>query len=120
MALQKNITLPNGASGNYIRVGAYTWDRVRREASAHFALFTSAAHATASPTAALCPVIAKVRLFGAKFDEYLGNPALEGAGVTVVGQLYAAIQAPADPSAGHTVIAGGGLTALDLSDATGV
>lgn len=114
MALQKTITLPNGASGNYIRIGAYTWDRMTREASAHLMLHTSATHAAEHPEASLC-LLAKLRLHGSKFDEYLANAVLAGEGVTVIGQLYAA--AMSEP-----LIPGGGFTraGLDLSDAVNV
>ena len=110
MALQKTITLPNGASGNYIRLGAYTWDRVSRECSAHLLLFTTAAQASSYPSAPLC-LIAKLRLTGAKFDEYLGNSALEEA--TAAAQIYAAAKA-------ETLLAGAGLTSVVLADATNV
>lgn len=112
MALQKSITLPNGAAGNYVRVGPYTWDPIAKESSAHLLLFVSAAQRTANPTASLC-LIAKLRLIGAKFDQYLANSVLDGETVTVLGQLYAA--AKLEP-----LVAGGGLTDVDLSDATNV
>lgn len=116
MALQKTIALPNGAAGNYIRVGAYTWDRVTREASAHLLLYASAAYADSAPKSPLC-LIAKVRLFGDKFDEYLSTAALDAlvdAGPDPVrDQLYAA--AKAEP-----LIPGGELTALSLADAVDV
>lgn len=114
MALQKSITLPTGATGNYIRIGAYTWDRMTREASAHLVLHTSAAQAAARPDAPLC-IIAKVRLAGAKFDAYLGNSILSDAGVNVLRKLYEAAKSePLQP--------GGGLTRgeLSLSDAADV
>lgn len=114
MALQKTISLPNGASGNYVRVGTYAIDRLTREASIQFMLHGSAALAASAPDAPLC-MIAKLRLNGAKFDEYLSSEALAAVGQNIVEQLYVA--AKAEP-----LLAGGGLTQaqLDLSDATDV
>ena len=112
MALQKTITLPNGASGSYIRVGAYTWDRQTNEASAHFMLHTDAAFAESAPGSPLC-LIAKLRLQGDKFIQYLGNDALAVDGVTVLGQFYAA--AKIEP-----LLAGAGFTSISLADAQDV
>lgn len=112
MAFQKTTTLPNTAAGNYIRLSAYRWDRLTREASAQFLLFATEAAADAQPKSPLC-LVAVLRLEGAKFDEYLSNAALAVEGVTVAGQLYEAAKA-------ETLIAGGGLTEVDLSDATDV
>jgi hypothetical protein len=77
MALQKSITLANGATGNYIRVNAYRWDKGIREASALLALYTNATLAASAPGSPLVPIVAKLRLSGAKFDQYLGNAALD-------------------------------------------
>jgi hypothetical protein len=107
MALKKKITLPSGASGDYISVGAYTWDQITREASAHLMLHASAAQAAARPDAPLC-LIAKVRLSGDKFDEYLGKKVLVSKGVTALGQIYEAAKA-------EELIPGGGLTRDELS-----
>lgn len=114
MALQKSITLPNGATGNYIRLGPYFVDPLVKEASAQLMLHTNAAYAASAPEMPLC-MIAKLRLQGAKFDEYLANSVLNVDGVTLAGKLYEA--AKAEP-----IIAGGGLTQaqLDLSDAADV
>ena len=116
MALEKSITLPNGASGNYIRVSFYRWDRDAKEASAHLMLYGSAALATSAPASPLC-LIAKLRLGGAKFDEYLGAAALAALAAPgpdpVRDQLYAA--AKAEP-----LLAGGGLTTVSLADAEDV
>ena len=112
MALQKTIALPSGVSGNYIRLSAYRWDRATREASAMFHLYKDAAQAANAPASPLC-LIAKVRLFGAKFDEYLGNAVLGQPGVTVAGQLYEAAK-------NEPINAGGDLTILDLSEAADV
>lgn len=110
MALQKTIALPSGVSGNYIRLTCYRWDRASQEASAVFALYLDAAHAAAGAEY-LVPVIAKLRLSGAKFSEYLGAAALEDH--QVAEQLYEA--AKVEP-----LLAGGGLTAMDLADAIDV
>lgn len=112
MALQKSITLPNGVTGNYIRIGAHLWDRSTKEASCRLFLFTSAAYAASRPDQPLC-LLAVIRLRGAKFDHYLSNTALAGQGVTVLGQCYAA--AKAEP-----LLPGGGLSRAELSLADAV
>ena len=110
MALQKTIALPSGVSGNYIRLTSYRWDRSTLEASAIFALYLDAAHASGG-SEYLVPVIAKLRLSGAKFTEYLGSAAL--AENEIAAQLYAAAKA-------ETLLAGGGLTSVVLGDALNV
>ena len=110
MALQKTIALPSGVSGNYIRLTSYRYDRSTLEASAIFALYLDAAHAQDGADY-LVPVIAKLRLSGAKFTEYLGAAAL--ADHQVAAQLYVA--AKVEP-----LLAGGGLSLIDLSDALDV
>lgn len=116
MALTKSLTLPNGQTGNYIQVGAYSWDRLTREVSAHFMLFTSAAFAASAPDAPIC-LLAKLRLTGDKFDEYLGAAALAAldAGIKdpVRYQLYEAVKV-------EPIVAGGGFRqdTLSLADAT--
>jgi len=107
MALQKQFTLPNGVTGNYIRVGTYIVDRITREASICFMLHTSAAYASAEP---IC-MIAKLRLNGTKFDQYLGADVLEEA--TTLAQFYTAAKA-------ETLLAGAGLTVVNLNDAIDV
>lgn len=87
MAYQKTLTLPSGVSGNYLRLVSFSWDRNVREATAYFALFVD--HAAAeNGKAALTPWVAKLRLEGAIFDQYLGNAALVGD--DILGQLYVA------------------------------
>lgn len=110
MALQKTIALPSGVSGNYIRLTCYRWDRQAREASAIFALYLDAAHAT-SGADYLVPVIAKLRLSGDKFTEYLGASVL--AEYEISAQLYLAAKT-------ETLLAGGGLTSIDLGGALDV
>ena len=111
MALSKTLSFPNGTSGSYIRLTSYRWDRTLREASAIFALFADADHAASAGDTPLLAVLAKLRLTGAKFDQYLGNAAL--AGHDVLGQLYLAAKA-------ERLIPGGGLTSLNLADAADV
>jgi hypothetical protein len=90
MALQKSITLANGISGSYIRVGdSYEMNRREKSLTAHVTLFLDAAHAQARPDLPLA-VIALVQLLDAEFEEYLGRDALATAGGNVVAQLYAA------------------------------
>ncbi len=111
MALSKGFSFRNGASGSYIRVTAYRWDRSTREARAILTLYQDAAYAASAPDLPLLPVLAKLDLTGAKFDQYLGNAALADAGV--LAQLYAAAKV-------ETLLAGGGLTAVNLADAVDV
>jgi hypothetical protein len=90
MALQKSITLPNGITGNYIRVGdSYEMNRREESVTAHVTLFFDAAHAARLPEYPLA-VIALVELSEAEFDQYLGRDALATAGGNVVAQLYGA------------------------------
>jgi len=110
MALQKTIALPSGISGNYIRLTSYRWDRSTLEASAIFALYLDAAHAQAGADF-LVPVISKLRLSGATFTRYLGAAAL--ADHQVAAQLYEAAK-------NETLLVGGGLDSIDLSDALDV
>lgn len=90
MAFSKSLTLPSGATGDYIRVITYRWDRSAREAVALFALYVSqqAAHEGKQP---LTAYIAKLRLSGAKFDQYLGNSVLTDH--DAIAQLYVAARA---------------------------
>lgn len=113
MALQKSITLPNGTGGAYIKLAFFRWDDLRKEASAHFHLYTTAGTRLSAPLDPLRDTIAKVRLEGAKFDQYFSASAMLAARSTIVGQLYNALKAEGG-------IAGGGLTSLDLSDAADV
>jgi hypothetical protein len=109
MALEKTINLPSGVSGNYHRMVAFTWERGTRQASAHFALYKDAATAIAGEP--LRPIVAKLRLSGEKFDEYLSAAALAAADGDVVAQLYLAARAvsaayaaePATEMAAHMV-----------------
>ena len=90
MAFQKTLTLPSGIAGNYIRLITYRWDRSTREAVALFALYLDAQAAQAGKQA-LTPFIAKLRLDGAKFEFYLGNPVLSDH--AAIAQLYVAARA---------------------------
>ena len=90
MALAKSFTLNSGATGDYIRLVTFRWDRSTREAVALYALYVNAA-AAQSGKEPLSPFIAKLRLTGDKFDQYLGNLALAQA--DVVAQLYVAAKA---------------------------
>jgi hypothetical protein len=75
MALQKTFTLPNGTAGNYIRLAEPNVDYIHRTASAHFVLYVSASARNGAPLAHL-GLLAKLRLAGPKFDEWLGLAAL--------------------------------------------
>lgn len=89
MAFQKTVTLPSGVSGNYHRLITYRWDRSTRDAVALFAVYVdyNAAMAGKQP---LTPFVAKLRLTGVKFDEYLANSVLENN--DVIAQLYVAAE----------------------------
>ena len=111
MAFKKIVRLPSEAVGTHIRVGYHAIDIIRREATAHLFLYTAATTPKHLP---LCQ-IAKVRLMGAKFDEYLSNAVLDAPGATVVRQLYRAAKAePLLPGEGLTVAQ---LTLADAEDA---
>ncbi|PTX95779.1 hypothetical protein [Opitutus sp. ER46] len=117
MALQKSITLPNGATGDYIHISEYARDVDNRYVSCHLNLFTSAAHYASQPAPKqpIC-LIAKLRLSGAKYDAYLSTAALAAVADTedaVRAQLYVA--AKVEP-----LIAGGGLQSISLVDALDV
>jgi hypothetical protein len=90
MALQKTFTLPSGVSGNYVRLITHRWDRSARECAALFALYLDES-AAQTGKAALSPWIAKLWLRGDKFDQYVGNTALETS--DVLAQLYVAAKA---------------------------
>lgn len=90
MAFQKSFTLQSGVTGNYTRLITYRWDRSVREAVALFALFLDA-NSAQSGKQSLTPFIAKLRLDGAKFDQYLSNSVLETS--DVISQLYLAAKA---------------------------
>lgn len=65
MALQKTITLPSGAVGNYIRIGSFFWDRDGSALSVHFNLYADAAHAksaSGAKPAVLAESFARMRL----------------------------------------------------------
>ena len=89
MALQLPVTLPNGAEGNYIRIGVYEWNREQRSAYVQLALFKDAAQAASAPRFPLA-VVGILNLRNEKFDQYLSNAAIAAAGGDVISQLYAA------------------------------
>jgi hypothetical protein len=96
MALTKNISY-RGVSANYVKVGPYRWDPYTREASVILSLFLSSTRAASHPHDPLCPVFAKLRLTGDKFDQYVSkeqlNLAAENAGLDIVGCFYEAVKA---------------------------
>ncbi len=91
MALQKAFTTPTGLSGNYIRLTKIGWDRNVSESYAEFGGFTSkaAADARAQP---IWPVLAKLRLNGAKFSAYVSNGKL-AVPADILAAFYAAAKA---------------------------
>ncbi|MCX6952734.1 MAG: hypothetical protein NTV51_11300 [Verrucomicrobia bacterium] len=95
MAFQKTLALPTGVSGDYFRITSFRWDRNgAREASAAFALFKDAATAVAGQP--LVPIVAKLRLSGTGFDDYLSPSALAAAEGDVIAQLYLAAKDACD------------------------
>lgn len=91
MAFQKSISLPTGVTADYFRISTFSWDRNSREAQAYFALYLNAQ--TAATGQALVPIIAKLRLYGARFDQYLGTAALHSSDNDILAQLYLAARA---------------------------
>lgn len=82
MALQKTIQLPSGVSGNYIRLSSIgEWDPIAKSASFHFALYLSQASRAAGCSPLIANPIAKLRLCGAKFDQYASAENLSAASI---------------------------------------
>lgn len=97
MALQLPITLPNGAEGNYVRIGVFEWNREQRSAYVQLALFKDAAQAAAAPKYPLA-VVGILNLRDDKFDLYLSNAAIAAADGDILSQLYkAAKEQPLSP-----------------------
>lgn len=49
MALQKSITLPNGATGNYLKVTRFAVDKQTDKLTVELSLFADAAHSNGEP-----------------------------------------------------------------------
>ena len=94
MALKKQIELPNGATGNYLKVGLLHMDFVLKEASAHLHLYASKEKRLSNPDALLRPTAAKIRLHGRFFDQFLSDAAMKSSGAVGdpnhVAQIYSA------------------------------
>lgn len=108
MAFQKTLSLPNGASGDYITIGPYLLDPMTRTLSAHFHLYFSAALRASNPSDPLRPIVAKLRLSGAVFDSYLSTAALAEveSDDPVRSQIYAAAKVqPVESDFGPAVFA---------------
>jgi hypothetical protein len=92
MALQKTITLPNGAQGNYVRIEQLEQQYAGKSVSCHLMLYASKvlADAGAPPLAR----IGKIRLNGAGYDRFLSRASLQALQTRgpdpVRDQLYAA------------------------------
>ncbi len=114
MALQLSITLPNGVTGDYLRIVNVEWNRPASIAVWRIALYLSEAQANAAPKYPLA-VVAQVRVDGAKFEQYLSNEAIAAAGHNIIAQLYAVTKA--EPGA-VTIIAP--VAPFDLSTADDV
>lgn len=109
MALQKSFLLPDGREGDYVRVGPFTHDRCIREVSVIFQLYRSAAYAESAPGQPIVPILAQLRLTGAKFDQWVSNEALAATGKTLLAQFYAAakveyLKANVPPAEGQATI----------------
>lgn len=93
MALEKSITLPSTAVGNYLRIVAVRMDGNVRECSAQIDLYASEAAAKTPGADPHRSAIYMLRLEGAKFDQWVGKAALATAaqaGRDLYGQLYSA------------------------------
>jgi hypothetical protein len=114
MALQLNITLPNGAAGNYLRVVNVEWNRLASVCVFQLALYLSEAQADAAPRYPL-GIVAQVRVDRDKFEQYLSNQAIAAASHNIIAQLYAITRA--EPGC-ITLL--GSLRDIDLTTATDV
>ena len=109
MALQKSITFPNGNSGSYLKIGFSRVDDLARDASFHFHLYKDRATRQACPKIPVQARVAKLRLTGDKYDQYLSGTALAAKpGATHTSQAYMA--AKTEPL----------ICDIDLKDATPV
>jgi len=70
MAFKLPITLRSGAAGDYIRISTIRVDEIAREIGVVFSLYQGASKASEAKDSPIQPVFAKLRLSGAKFDEY--------------------------------------------------
>lgn len=89
MALTKTINLPSGITGNYHRVSSFRWDRNAKEASITFSLHLNSAAAELD-RAPLLPLVAKFRITGDKFEEFLGNSVLTASQDDIITAIYKA------------------------------
>ena len=120
MALQQIITLPNGTSGNYLRVGdVVEMHRRIRRAHAHITLFLNADQAAAYPDYPLA-VVGVLHLQDAKFDTYLSKTALATYGGDPVKALYAAVKAEATATPSDCIQAVNGIQVKGLDTAVDV
>lgn len=87
MALKLNITLQNGASGDYLRLVNVEWDRNLNSALAYLALYLSKAQAETAPTHPLA-LVAQINVRGVHFTDHLSNAALKAPNVNFLSQLY--------------------------------
>lgn len=92
MAIQKDIVLPSGAAGNYLRIDHIEWNRRSRSMFAQVTLFQDAARAAKYPAHPL-QVVGLLELTGDKHDLYFGQAAMRAAGNDLQAQLYAAAKA---------------------------
>ena len=88
MAIKKTFNLSTGATGDYVRLGAFTISYITRECRAEFVLYQSADNRAQKPSA-IHGVIATLQLTGDVFDKYLSDAALRG--TSTAAQLYRAL-----------------------------
>jgi hypothetical protein len=88
MALKLSITLPNGATGNYLRLTSVEWDRNLGSALGYLALYLNAAQAASAPAYPL-GLVAQLNVRDDVFAQYLSNSALNGANDRLLAQMYA-------------------------------
>ena len=88
MALQKTIQLQSGVSVAYHKLTNYAIDYATR-----YAWFQFSAYIASDSLQPACEVIAKLRLEGSKFDQYLGKGVLATCGKDVNAQAYTASKA---------------------------
>lgn len=91
MALQKTLSLKNGATGNYFKISLIHHRIVEKEVSVHFSLYSSQDNRNQNPGHPLLLTVAKLRLQGEIYDRYLSSEALQGS--NHVSQLYKAAKA---------------------------
>ena len=105
MALQKFIQLPNGATGNYVRLVVAHVDYMVKEATYKFSLYTSQNHRRSNPQEPLVSVYSQFKVNGDRFDRYFGSANMSGMDHVFQGYLAAQSEMPWGVS-GQQLLAG--------------